>query len=87
MSDIRNRSQSSEDSSDAAGADDVTLANDLIERVERRLPRTDFDSVDDYVAFVLEETLARVEADADDQPEEVDEQAVEQRLESLGYLE
>jgi len=68
----------------------VDLPGSVASRVEARLPRTRFDGVDEYVAYVLEEVLARVEADDDGDTHDdaaVDEQEVQERLESLGYLE
>lgn len=66
--------------------DTVELPARLTERVAERLDRTEYDAVDAYVAFVLEETLARVEAATDDDPVDVDRAEVHDRLESLGYL-
>lgn len=59
----------------------------IVERVEKRVPRSDFDSAAGYVTFVLEEVLERVEAD-DSRPahETVDEGKIQERLQSLGYL-
>lgn len=54
--------------------------------VEQRLGRTDFDSVDAYVAYVLEEVLAEVEESTTGTHEEIDEAEIESRLQSLGYL-
>jgi len=68
-----------------AGSRTVELPEHLAVRVERRLERTTYDSVERYVTFVLEETLGRVEA-ADEQPVDVDEAEIQERLESLGYL-
>lgn len=66
----------------------VTLPDHVVERVEARLHRTDFETAGEYVTFVLEETLARVEAvdDPDQVDHDVADGAVEERLESLGYL-
>jgi hypothetical protein len=64
----------------------VSLPPDVVARIEDRLPYCEFDTVDDYAAFVLRETLARVEEDRDASEPIVDEATVEQRLESLGYL-
>lgn len=65
----------------------VALPTHVVERVEDRLPYTEFDSVDDYVSFVVEEVLYAVEAADDEDLEAVDEAEVRSRLESLGYLE
>lgn len=62
----------------------VTIEDHLYERAERRIAKTNFESVDDYVEFVLEEVLAD---DAnDDTYDDVDEDDVQARLRSLGYL-
>ena len=61
----------------------VTIESYLYERVEQRIARTNFESVDDYVTFVLEEVVA----DTDDEVyEDVDDGDVQARLRSLGYL-
>lgn len=66
---------------------DVTLPDRLVSRVADRLPYTEFDSPDEYVAFVLEEVLYHVEEDTDEAAFDADEQEeVEERLESLGYM-
>jgi Arc/MetJ-type ribon-helix-helix transcriptional regulator len=66
---------------------EVELPERIVERVEGRLPRTEFDSAAEYITFVLEEVLYRVEEETeDDDFEGVDEDEVKDRLESLGYL-
>ena len=65
----------------------VELPERIVERVEDRLPRTEFDSPAEYVTFVMEEVLYRVEQETgDDDFEAVDENEVKDRLKSLGYL-
>jgi hypothetical protein len=66
---------------------DVSLPAHVLDRVDDRLPRTNFDTSDEYVTYVLEEVLARVEDASDDEYESVDEREVENRLKSLGYME
>lgn len=65
----------------------VALPERVVERVERRLPRTEWDDSAAYITYVLEEVLYRIEADTeDDDFESVDEDEVKDRLKSLGYL-
>lgn len=65
----------------------IELPERIVERVEDRLPRTEFDTPEEYVAYVMEEVLYRVEQETeDDDFEEVDEAEVKDRLKSLGYL-
>ncbi|MFB6095431.1 MAG: hypothetical protein ABEJ71_03135 [Halodesulfurarchaeum sp.] len=59
----------------------------IVDRVEDRLPRTEWDEPEEYITYVLEEVLYRVEKETeDDDFEPVDEEEVKDRLKSLGYL-
>lgn len=65
----------------------IRLPEHVLERVEDRLPRTEWDDPAEYVTYVLEEVLYRVEEETDDDDfEPVDEAEVKDRLKSLGYL-
>ena len=60
----------------------VSLPTELYSRIEERAKSTGFDSIDDYVAFVLGEVI-KEEGEADISKE--DEAEVKRRLRSLGY--
>jgi hypothetical protein len=65
----------------------VELPGRIVDRVEDRVPRTEWDEPAEYITYVLEEVLYRVEKETDDDDfEPVDEREVRSRLESLGYL-
>lgn len=65
----------------------VDLPERIIERVEARLPRTEWDTSAEYITYVLEEVLYHVEKETeDDDFEPIDEDEVKERLRSLGYL-
>jgi len=65
----------------------IELPDRIVERVERRLPRTEWDEPAEYITYVMEEVLYRVEEETeDDDFEAVDEEEVKDRLKSLGYL-
>lgn len=65
----------------------IELPADVVERVEARLPRTEWDDPAAYITHVLEDVLHHVEAvSEDDEYDGVDEQQVQDRLKSLGYL-
>ncbi|WP_440991963.1 hypothetical protein [Haloarchaeobius baliensis] len=66
---------------------DVRLSPSVADRIDDRLPHTEFESVDAYVDYVLTVVLDEVETDDRTTDAEVDEQQVRDRLESLGYLE
>jgi len=62
----------------------VFLPDDLYEKIGERVNDTEFNSVDEYVIFVLEEVLK----DEEEQGlSEEDEEEVKKRLKALGYLE
>jgi hypothetical protein len=66
---------------------EVNLPRRIVERVEQRVPYTEFDSSEAYITYVLEEVLFRVEESSDGDPgEAVEEEDVKDRLKSLGYL-
>lgn len=65
----------------------LDLPGGLVDRVEQRLPRTDFDTPEAYVTYVMREVLYHVESETDEEFEPVDEADVKDRLRSLGYLE
>ena len=65
----------------------VELPTDLVTRVEDRLSRTEWETPDEYITYVVKEVLSQVEtelgsADNDD----VTEEEVRSRLKDLGYL-
>ena len=64
----------------------LDLPGEVVDRIERRLPRTDFDTPAAYVTYVMREVLYYVESEADGEFEPVDEADVKDRLRSLGYL-
>jgi Arc/MetJ-type ribon-helix-helix transcriptional regulator len=73
----------------------IEIPAQIADEVATRIEGTEFDSVDDYVSFALEQLLAelrRESADIDVQPiadaadERAEEASVADRLESLGYL-
>jgi len=67
---------------------DLTISDDLCDRIETRLPDTDFESVDEYAEFVLSEVLTRVEhASTESHQSTASREEVRDRLQSLGYLE
>lgn len=65
----------------------VELPTDVVDRIEARVPYTEFESPEEYITYVLKEVLYHVEEENDlSDAEEVDEDQVRDRLKSLGYL-
>jgi len=63
----------------------IAIPKSIVEKIEKRIKQTDFDSVSSYVSYVLQEILSE-----DDEEEVVfskeDEERVKERLRALGYL-
>ena len=67
---------------------DLTISDDLAERIEARVEGTNFENADEYAEFVLSEVVTHVEREADRPAESsTSREGVQERLESLGYLE
>lgn len=67
---------------------DLTVSENLADRIETRIQDTEFETVDEYAEFVLSELVTRVEREADRSSESsTSREGVQERLESLGYLE
>lgn len=67
---------------------DITLSEDLVDRIETRLGDTEFDSPDEFAEHVLGEVVTRMQKQSDSNEDStVSREEVQQRLESLGYLE
>lgn len=65
----------------------VRIPRHIVSRIEDRVESTDFESVSEYVEFVLEEVVSRVEQRHETESADViDEEEIESRLKSLGYL-
>lgn len=65
---------------------DVLIPAELHKAISERINGTEFNSVEEYVIFVLEEVI-KDDDDEDDTPfSEEDEEEVKKRLRALGYL-
>jgi len=65
---------------------EVKIPDDIYEKIEQRLKETEFESVDEYVTFVLREVLASLEEEEEQVFSEEEEEKVKERLRALGYL-
>jgi len=67
---------------------ELTVSDELVERIEDRIQQTDFESVDAYAEFVLSEVVTRVEREHEETGKMgASAEEVQSRLQSLGYLE
>lgn len=67
---------------------DIAISDELADRIIDRIEYTDFESVDDYAEFVLSEVVTYAEREGAESREATSsDQEVQNRLQSLGYLE
>ncbi|HIE36132.1 MAG TPA: CopG family transcriptional regulator [Candidatus Omnitrophica bacterium] len=65
----------------------VTIPEDVYKKIEGRIEGAGFDSVSDYVTYVLREVLASLEEEEEEQVfSEEEEEKVKERLRALGYI-
>lgn len=65
----------------------VKIPKNLIGKIKERIEGTEFKSVDEYTAFVLEEVIKENdEVEHEKVFSDEDEQKVKERLRALGYL-
>ncbi|AMQ18881.1 hypothetical protein [Thermococcus peptonophilus] len=65
---------------------EIKIPKSLYDKIKERIEDTGFDSVDDYVTYVLREVLANLEEDEEEVFSEEEEEKVKERLRALGYL-
>lgn len=64
----------------------VSIPESLYEKIEERCEGTGFESVDEYVAYVLREVATEEEEIEEEEFSEEDEEKVKERLRALGYM-
>lgn len=66
----------------------IKISKLLYEKIKKRLEKTDFKSVDEYVEFIVNEVLSKIDSEvlAKQSFTKEDEEAVKERLKGLGYL-
>jgi len=68
----------------------VKIPEDIYKKIEGRIEEAGFDSVEDYVTYVLREVLASLEEEEEQEEEQVfseeEEEKVKERLRALGYI-
>jgi Arc/MetJ-type ribon-helix-helix transcriptional regulator len=65
----------------------IELPKGTLDRINDRVAVSEFDSVSEYIDYVLNEVLHHLEQEKPrNGSDKVDEQQVQDRLESLGYL-
>jgi len=67
---------------------ELSIPDDLAERIDSRVDHTEFESSDAFATYVLSEVVTRAEREIEiTEASDVSRDGVEERLQSLGYLE
>jgi len=65
---------------------EVKIPKSLYEKIKEHVEDSGFESVDEYVTYVLREVLANLEGEEEEVFSEEEEEKVKERLRALGYL-
>ena len=68
----------------------IKIPEEIYEKLMKRVEDSEFSKVDDYIKYILEQVIERLETekqeDCSEEYSEEDEEKVKARLRSLGYL-
>lgn len=67
----------------------ISISDEIYERIKSRIGDTEFTDVDDYVQYILKQVVERLEGEAEKETpayNEEDEKKVKERLKALGYM-
>ena len=67
----------------------ISLPEEIVEKLENKIKETDFDSISDYLTYIIKQVLEKNEGLVDKKEfsySKEEEQAVRSRLKELGYL-
>jgi len=73
--------------SDCSDGTCINLPNRIVKRLDTVIDGTEFASREEFVVFTLEEVLGSVQSDDEGQESAPERVEIENRLQSLGYLE
>lgn len=73
--------------SDTQDLESIDIPSELLTKIQNRVDYTEFEDANQYIIYVLEEVIHSTEQETElSANSDVDEQQVEERLKSLGYL-
>jgi len=64
----------------------VSIPVELYENIEKKIEKSEFASVSDYITYVLKEVLESLDEENEEVFTEEEEKKVKERLRALGYL-
>jgi hypothetical protein len=63
--------------------ENISISKEIAEKLKKRASESGFNSLEDYINYILKQVLSKVESKSLTKD---DEEAVKQKLRSLGYL-
>ena len=64
----------------------ISIPKSLADKIEKMIEGTGFQSVSEYVAYVLEELISSMEEESEETFSKEEEEKIKERLRALGYL-
>ncbi|WP_143423245.1 CopG family transcriptional regulator [Halegenticoccus soli] len=66
--------------------EEIEIPESIINKIKGRVEKTDFETVEEYVIYVLTEALSVAEKAGEDDAHLTEHDEIEDRLKTLGYL-
>lgn len=63
----------------------ITIPKELVKKIEQRIKQTDFNSVEEYIVYVLEQMTDTDSSETESYSKE-EEAALKQNLKDMGYI-
>lgn len=66
----------------------ISIPNSLAEKIKKRMEGTDFNSISEYVTYILRKIIYQIEAEEKEKEafSKEEEEKVKERLRNLGYI-
>ena len=66
----------------------ISIPTPLAEKLKKRMEGTDFQSISEYVSYILRQVISKIEADEKERKvfSKEEEEKVKERLRNLGYI-
>ncbi|WP_129115401.1 hypothetical protein [Halegenticoccus tardaugens] len=67
-------------------SEEIVIPDEIIIKIEERIEKTDFMTVEDYINYVLTEAVYAAERAKNDNDQSIEHADIKDRLKTLGYL-
>ena len=68
----------------------ISIPEEIVDKLERKRQETNFDSVSDYIIYILKQVISKTEIETKHEkeiaPTKEEEEQIKEKLKQLGYL-